>query len=73
MDASPYIDSVRDRFGHKASIDFEDLLEANKALFAGGDIPQEDKDKFFAAVAAAYSMAKEEASKTFTPKRYKKK
>ena len=63
-----YVDQVRNRFGNKAASDFNGLLDANKALFAGGELSQEAKDDFFAAVAKAYLMCKEEAQRKYSRK-----
>lgn len=50
----------------------EELLSGVQTMFAGGDIPQEDKDQFFQAVMQAYLECKEEARNKFTPKKYRK-
>lgn len=72
LEEAPYIDSVRDTYGANGANDMQNLLMQTQAMFAGGDIPQADKDKFFQAVMAAYVATKEEASERFTNKRYKK-
>ena len=72
LEEAPYIESVRSTYGKKGANDMERLLLETQALFAGGDIPQEDKDKFFQAVMASYVATKEDASERFTNKRYKK-
>ena len=50
----------------------QNLLLQTQAMFAGGDVPQADKDKFFQAVMEAYVATKEDARERFTNKRYKK-
>ena len=72
MEEAPYIDAVRSTYGKQGANDMETLLMQTQTLFAGGDIPQADKDKFFHAVMAAYMATKEDASERFTNKRYKK-
>jgi len=72
LETAPYVDTVRDQYGNKGAVDMKKLLEANQALFAGGDIPQEDKELFFQAVMQAYLQCKEEARAKFTPNKYKK-
>ncbi len=62
------INLARRRFGEKGAREASDLLDRNSAFFAGGDIPQEDKDAFFDAVMVAYVTAKEEARKRFSAK-----
>ena len=68
LEEAPFIDS----YGTKGANDMQNLLMQTQAMFAGGDIPQADKDKFFQAVMAAYVATKEDASERFTNKRYKK-
>ena len=51
------------RYSEKAAKEFNLILELTSTLFAGGDIPQEDKDKFFDALASSYYICKEEARK----------
>jgi transcriptional regulator with XRE-family HTH domain len=60
-----FIDTARDNYGSKGAKEAERLLEANKALFAGGNLSQEAKDAFFEALMVAYVTCKEEAKKTF--------
>ena len=72
LEEAPYIDSVRATYGEKGANDMQNLLMQTQAMFAGGDIPQADKDKFFQAVMEAYVATKEDASDRFTNKRYKK-
>ena len=43
----------------------DELLQDNAALFAGGELSQEQKDKFFQAVMTAYVTSKEEAKAKF--------
>ena len=72
FEEAPYIDSVRAAYGAKGANDMQNLLLQTQAMFAGGDVPQADKDKFFQAVMEAYVATKEDASERFTNKRYKK-
>ena len=72
LEEAPYIDSVRAAYGAKGANDMQNLLLQTQAMFAGGDVPQADKDKFFQAVMEAYVATKEDARERFTNKRYKK-
>ena len=72
LEEAPYIDSVRAAYGAKGANDMQNLLLQTQAMFAGGDISQADKDKFFQAVMEAYVATKEDARERFTNKRYKK-
>ena len=72
LEEAPYIEAARAGYGRKGAADMQRLLEENRAMFAGGGIPQEDKDKFFEAVMQAYLITKQDARDTFTPKKYRK-
>ena len=43
----------------------DELLKENAALFAGGELSQDQKDKFFQAIMTAYVTSKEEAKVRF--------
>ena len=60
-----YIAEATERYGATGARDVEQLLEDNAALFAGGELSQEQKDAFFDAVMKAYITCKEEAKKKF--------
>ena len=62
---APYVDAVRDTYGQKAGTDMQMLLSQTVAMFAGGEIPQADKDSFFKAVEQAYVLTKRVASKKY--------
>ena len=65
------LNMVRERFGSKGAKEAAALLEKGSVFFAGGDIPQEDKDALFDALMTAYVTAKNEARAKFTPKSVK--
>lgn len=69
---APYVDAVREKYGAKGADEIQDLLTGVKSYMAGGDVPLEDKEKFFEAVMEAYVAAKSEAHNKFTPKKYRK-
>ena len=46
----------------------EALLHENAALFAGGELSQDEKDAFFEAITQAYFASKSEAKRKFGPK-----
>ena len=60
-----YIEIARERYGAKGVRDVNELLDENRALFAGGELSEEQKDEFFQALMAAYLTCKEEAKKKF--------
>lgn len=60
-----YIEEARERYGSRGARDMEKLLAENTALFAGGELSQDQKDAFFQAVMTAYVTCKEEAKRKF--------
>ena len=60
-----YIEEAREKYGSKGGRDVEQLLADNAALFAGGELTQEQKDEFFQAIMTAYVTCKEEAKAKF--------
>jgi transcriptional regulator with XRE-family HTH domain len=65
MEADPYVEQTRELYGARAARDAERLLRSNLALFAGGELDQDEMDSFFSAVTKAYWAAKESAKVTF--------
>jgi len=65
IERKEYIKEAAARFGEKAARELNSLLERSTALFAGGEIPQEDKDLFFDALASAYYRSKDEAKRRY--------
>ena len=65
IEKDEYIDQARALYGAKGVRDMDELLRDNAALFAGGELSQEQKDAFFNAVMTAYVTCKEEASRKF--------
>lgn len=64
-----YIEEARAKYGAKGGKDMETLLADNAALFAGGELSQEQKDAFFQAVMTAYVTSKEKAKEKFGRKK----
>ena len=60
-----YIEEARERYGAKGARDVDQLLADNAALFAGGELSQDQKDAFFEAIMKAYITCKEEARVKF--------
>ena len=61
------------QLGEKAARDINNILEANRALFAGGELDEEAKDAFYQAVTKAYLSCKMEAKKHLGEKRNQRK
>ena len=56
-----YIAEARKKFGDRGAKELSELLADNIAMLSGGDVSQEEKDKFFEAVMTAYVTCKEKA------------
>lgn len=63
-----YIEQARELYGSSGARDIDALLRDNAALFAGGELSQDQKDAFFDAVMKAYITCKEEAKAKFGKK-----
>lgn len=68
IEKDEYVEEARARYGARGARDVDGLLSDNAALFAGGELSQEQKDVFFEAVMKAYITCKEEARKKFGSK-----
>ena len=68
IEKDDYIAEARERYGATGAKSMDELLSANTALFAGGELSQEQKDAFFEAVMKAYITCKEEARRKFGKK-----
>ena len=63
-----YIEDARARYGSRGARDAAELLAENAALFAGGELSQDQKDAFFQAVMTAYVTCREEAKAKYGKK-----
>ena len=68
IEKDDYIAEARERYGVAGAKNMDELLSANTALFAGGELSHEQKDAFFEAVMKAYITCKEEARRKFGKK-----
>ena len=66
------VEEAQALYGASSARDVDRLLEDNMALFAGGELSQEQKDAFFDAVMTAYVTCRENAKLKYTPKKYRK-
>ena len=69
MDRMDYVEEMRQKGGRRESLDLEEMLRENQALFAGGTISEEAKDAYFQAVMKAYLECKEAAKETYGRKK----
>lgn len=60
-----YYEDAMERYGTAGVKDMQELLEQGRAYLAGGEVPQEEKDVFFEALAEVYYAAKAEAKIKF--------
>ena len=58
-------------YGYKGAKDAEELVADVSALFAGGELSENDKDAVMRALQDAYWMAKERNKEKYTPKKYR--
>lgn len=65
IEKDEYVEQAREMYGASGVRDMDALLKDNAALFAGGELSQEQKDAFFEAVMRAYMTSKDEARKKF--------
>ncbi|MBQ7266602.1 MAG: helix-turn-helix transcriptional regulator [Firmicutes bacterium] len=63
-----FVNEAHTKFGSKGAREIDELLDENKALFAGGELSQEEKDAFFEAIMTAYVHCKETAKIKFGKK-----
>lgn len=68
IEKDTYIDQARALYGHRGARDMNALLNENQALFAGGELSDEQKDQFFQAIMSAYLTSKKEAKNKFGKK-----
>lgn len=69
LEQAPYVEQTRERFGAKAAREIEYLMDRNAALFAGGEVSQEQKDAYFEAVMRAYLACKQAARTSYGRKK----
>ena len=65
------MERARKEYGSKGVRDLNEIREQVNALFAGGELPEEDKDELMQAFTEAYFIAKQKNRK-YTPKKYRK-
>lgn len=54
LDRMDYVEEIRRTEGKKTATDLQEMLKANQALFAGGELSDEAKVDYFNAIMAAY-------------------
>lgn len=69
IDRDAHVEVARRLYGSAGARDVDALLNENAALFAGGELSQDEKDAFFEAVMQAYFASKKEARRKFGTKK----
>jgi len=65
------IADAHDKGGTKASREVKELVDELVGVFAGGNLPQEEREAYMAALTKAYFESSAE-NKKYTPKKYRK-
>ncbi len=68
IEKDPYISEVRNKYGKRDADEVSRLLAGTTALFAGGTLSQEDKDKYFESIMKTYLACKEKAKEKYGKK-----
>ena len=66
-----FVLQAQQSYGYKGAKDAEELVAEVSALFAGGELSENDKDAVMRALQDAYWMAKERNKEKYTPKKYR--
>ncbi|MGI6486503.1 MAG: helix-turn-helix transcriptional regulator [Thermoanaerobacterales bacterium] len=66
-----FVAVAREEYGYRGAKGAEKLINGARALFAGGELSDEDKQAVLIALQEAYFEAKRE-NKKYTPKKYRK-
>ena len=68
LEKDGYIIQARELHGTKGAHDVQELLDDNAALFAGGELSDDEKDIFFQTIMELYLDSKKQAKKKFGKK-----
>lgn len=69
IEKDPFIEDAQDSYGTSGARDLERMLAENAALFAGGELSQEEKDSYFKALTRVYNESREIAREKFGRKK----
>jgi len=67
-----FVLQAQQTYGYKGARQAEELVADISALFAGGEMQEEEKDAVMRALQEAYWIAKEKNKEKYTPKKYRK-
>ena len=68
-DHEKFFEEAKKNYGYKGKREAEDVLERASALFAGGDIGEDEKEILFQSLTEAFFAAKDKARKKFSGKK----
>ena len=69
IEKDDYVEEARQMYGYTGARDVDRLLQDNAALFAGGELSEDDQLAFIQEIQALYLDSKKKAGK-FTPRKY---
>ncbi len=65
IEKDAFLEEAQNRYGSNGVRDMETLLAESRAMFAGGEVSDEQKEEFFWAISEAYYQCREEAKRRF--------
>ena len=68
-DNEAFISAAKSEYGYKGAREAREILLRTSALFAGGDLNDEDKELFFESLMEVYLNSKQEAREKFSQKK----
>ena len=66
-----FISEAYEKYGRRGELEAQEILDRASALFAGGDLSDDDQFAFVHEFQQLYLDSKERAKKKFTPKKYR--
>jgi len=67
-----FITEASEKYGRRGAMQAQELLEQASAMFAGGELSEDDQLAFVHEIQQLYLDSKERAKKKFTPKKHRK-
>ena len=68
-DQEKFLESAKKSFGYKGKREAQDVIERATALFAGGELEEQEKEIFFQSITEAYFETKTKAREKFSSKK----
>ena len=67
-----FITEASEKYGRRGAMQAQELLEQASAMFAGGELSEDDQLAFVHEIQQLYLDSKDRAKKKFTPKKHRK-